>query len=97
MLVSDPAMTSGNKERASVQFTPFPDLTGWRSSAANRGNPAAANSSRSIHATYQYGQVSLDLLKKTAGRMAASEPEDFIIGAWIIVLVSSRWQERCNF
>lgn len=78
-------MSEGKEQRSDPLYTPFPDLTGWRSLAVNRKVGATSSS---IYATYQGKTVTLNSLKRVADRVTASEPEDLIIAAWIIVLVS---------
>ena len=66
---------------AQRSFTPFPDLTGWRSSASCR------SSSSGLISVSHDAQISIHALHEAARRLGAGDPADLVVAAWAIVLV----------
>lgn len=66
---------------AQRSFTPFPDLTGWRSAASCR------SSSSGLVSVSHDAQISIQVLHEAARRLGAGQPADLVVAAWAIVLV----------
>ena len=65
-----------------ASYTPFPDLTGWRSSAAERGSTSSA-----VEVHDEHDDLSIDVLRGASQRLGIGDPGDLITAAWTIVLV----------
>lgn len=69
--------------RSYAPHTPFPDLTGWRSSAAGRGG----STSRAVVVHDELKDLSVDTLRGVGARLKMHDAADLIVAAWTIVLV----------